>query len=163
MTHHPDKQQTSPVQVDADLLTPHNKALYEAGKSLLIESIEVGREFCKFMVGTCSAAIPVYLGLLKFLLPEHYVLTSVAGFVFAMPAVLFLLASSVFAIGYFPETGELSLDLPAEIDRERNTAINRRRRFAFWGFIVFILATLAAIAAALWAITQAPRLPAGTG
>ena len=54
--------------------TPHNKALYEAGKSLLIDSINTGREFCKFMITISTSAIPIHLGLLKFVLPEKYTL-----------------------------------------------------------------------------------------
>ena len=46
--------------------TPHNDAIYEAGKTLLIDSITTGREFCKFMITMSTSAIPIYLGLLKF-------------------------------------------------------------------------------------------------
>ena len=133
-------------------LTPHNKALYDAGKALLVESIEVGREFCKFMIGVCSGAIPIYLGLLKFLLPEHYTLSWEQGLVFAAPTVLFLVGSVVFAIGYFPQQGHLSLDLPSEIERERSITIQRRRRLAFLGFSAFVLGTVAAVVVAIWAL-----------
>jgi len=146
----------------ARALTPHSKALYEAGKTLLVDSIDVGREFCKFMVGTCSGAVPVYLGLLKFLLPEHYVLSHVQGLLLAAPAILFLTGATVFAVGYFPRNGRLSLELPAEIERERSDAINRRREWATMGFVVFALASLAAVAGSVWAITlPGPSLPAG--
>ena len=60
-------------------ISPHSKALYEAGKSILTDSLETGREFCKFMIGTCTGAIPVYLGILTFILPEKYILGIAAG------------------------------------------------------------------------------------
>ena len=37
-------------------ISPHNKALYEAGKKMLVDSIDVGREFCKFMTTTSLGA-----------------------------------------------------------------------------------------------------------
>ena len=52
-------------------LSPHNEALYEAGKEMLISSISTAREFCKFMITVLTGAIPLYLGLLKFVLPEN--------------------------------------------------------------------------------------------
>jgi hypothetical protein len=139
---------------DAKALTPHSKALYEAGKALLIESMEVGREFCKFMVGSSAGAIPVYLGLLKFLLPERYSLTVRQALILTGPTLLFLLASAIFAIGYFPTSSVIALDLPEDIDRARTASIVRRRKHAFWGFVVFAGACLLAIAASIVAITQ---------
>lgn len=136
------------------ILSPHSKAVYEAGKTILVESIEVGRDFCKFMMGSSAGAIPVYLGLLKFLLPERYLLTASQGVLFAGPTLIFLGASAVFAIGFFPTRSTISLDLPADIERARTESIDRRRKFAFWGFIVFAVATVAAIGACVFAITQ---------
>jgi hypothetical protein len=148
--------------VVASPLSPHNKALYEAGKTLLVESIEVGREFCKFMIGSSSGAIPVYLGLLKFLLPEHYVLTSRQAVELGAPALVFLLASAVFAVGYFPTKTDVALELPEDINRIRNESVQRRRRFALWGFVIFGTACLWAIVASAVVITlpiSGPRVP----
>ena len=44
---------------NAQPITPHNDALYEAGKKLLVDSIETGREFCKLMITTWLSAIPI--------------------------------------------------------------------------------------------------------
>jgi len=131
------------VQADvAEDLTPHNKALYEAGKSLLVESVSVGREFCKFMTTTTLGAIPLYLALLKLVLPKEYVLHSRDEFLFLLPPVAFLVSSVLFVLGYFPQRGHLSLDLPAEIERERRKTIERRQRYAATAFIVFVLGVL---------------------
>lgn len=118
-------------------VTPHNKALYEAGKSLLVESVNVGREFCKFMTTTTLGAIPTYLALLKLTLPKDYSLRSFDELAFLVPPLLFLLSSIIFILGYFPQKGSLSLDLPAEIERERSTTIRRRQWHATIAFIIF--------------------------
>src|SRR5690242_18221621 len=66
-----DRQTVSDIQVGpAEPVSPHNQALYEAGKQMLVESISVGREFCKFMVGVSTGAIPLYLALLQLALPK---------------------------------------------------------------------------------------------
>jgi hypothetical protein len=125
--------------------TPTNKAIYEAGKSMLIESISVGREFCKFMIGTSMGAIPIYLALLKFILPEKYVPSLQVGLLALIPPVLFLSAGVVFLIGYFPQIGTASLDIPKEIEDERKTSVQRRYRLSIGGFTVFSIAVLTAL------------------
>jgi hypothetical protein len=121
----------------AEDLSPHNRALYEAGKKLLVESINVGREFCKFMTTTVLSAIPLYLGLLKLVLPKDYVLQYSNEITFLIPPVVFLFSSILFILGYFPQSGQLSLDIPDEIERERNITIRRRKRFAVVAFMFF--------------------------
>src|SRR5438067_13809864 len=95
----------TPKIEDVQTLTPHNKALYEAGKTLLVESITVSRDFCKFMITLATSAIPIHLGLLKFVLPEHYVLSLRQGILASTPAVFFLLSAIIFTIGYYPQSG----------------------------------------------------------
>ena len=74
------KNEEDTVQADTvEDLSPHNKALYEAGKNLLVESVSVGRGFCKFMTTTTLGAIPINLALLKLVLPKDYVLQSVVS------------------------------------------------------------------------------------
>ena len=126
-------------------VTPTNQALYEAGKAMLIESVSTGREFCKFMIGTSMSAIPIYLALLKFVLPEKYVPTVSVGILALVPAVLFLVAGIIFMVGYFPQQGVASLDIPAEIERERHTTVKRRQRIGITGFTVFCVAVVAGL------------------
>lgn len=142
------KSENKPIEISSDevsLVTPTNQAIYEAGKAMLIESISVGREFCKFMIGTSMSAIPIYLALLKFVLPEKYVPTWEVGIVALIPAVLFLLSGVVFLIGYFPQQGIASLDIPKEIEKERQTTVKRRQKLSVAGFGVFCAAILAGL------------------
>src|SRR6266700_231133 len=111
-------------------VSPHNKAVYEAGKTMLIDSIKTGRDFCQFMITTSTGAIPLYLAIITFLLPKNYSLDLLMGIVVAGPAVLFLLAVLIFAYGYFPTSDYFSLDVIEEIEMARNRNIDRRRKFA---------------------------------
>jgi len=138
------KQETIKVEAVSEL-TPHNEAIYEAGKKLLAESITVGREFCKSMISINTGAIPIYLGILVFLLPDGYLLGFQRGIVIVIPALLYLLAAIIFAFGYLPRTGEFSLDLIDEIARTRRIAITQMKRFIYAGFFCFIVATIMAI------------------
>jgi len=125
------------IEVKVQEISPHNKALYEAGKKLLVDSVDVGREFCKFMTTTALGAIPTYIALLKLVLPKDYSLQSECEIIFLVPPLMFLLSAVLFVVGYFPQKGALSLDLPSEIERERSITIERRRRYAISGFVVF--------------------------
>lgn len=123
-------------------VTPHNKALYEAGKCMLVESVNIGREFCKFMSATAVGSIPVYIALLNLILPEDHVIKSMDEIKFFFPVFLFLVSGFVFVIGYFPQKGTLSLDLVGDIERDRRTTIIRRQRIAYAGFSIYCITVL---------------------
>jgi hypothetical protein len=134
------KTETTKIEpTEVQDITPHNKALYEAGKKLLVDSVDVGREFCKFMTTTTLGAIPTYLALLGLVLPKDYSLQSHDEVVLLLPPLSFLTSSILFVLGYFPQKGLLSLDLPAEIERERSATIRRRYRYAISAFIIFCI------------------------
>ncbi len=128
-------------------ITPHSKALYEAGKSLLIDSVTTAREFCKSMITISTGAIPIYLGILSYLLPKDYILGKNAGATIAAPAIGFLFAAVIFIGGYLPISGSFSLDVIEEIEKERNKVIEHRKKFIWLGIAVFMLSALAAISA----------------
>lgn len=145
--------------IGTEALSPHHAAVYEAGKKMLVDSVETGREFCKSMLTTSVTAIPVYLAILKLVLPNQYRLVLFDGILFVVPAVAFLIAAVLFVAGYLPRTSEFSLDLPSEIEQARSVSIRQRRAFGNWGFVLFAAAVILAIAGTLWAL-HAP--PAGT-
>lgn len=136
-------------------VTPHNRALYEAGKSLLIDSVKTGMEFCKFMIGVATGAIPTYLALLKLAVPGAAQFSQTTILVALIPPVLFLFAAVVFVIGFFPRTSQFSLDIVDEIDRERNKTIARRRWCAIIGFAAFCLGIVGSIAILAFVSTAA--------
>jgi hypothetical protein len=137
---------SSPEIVSAEPVSPHNQALYEAGKIMLIESIDTAREFCKFMISLSAAGIPAYLGLIEFVLPENYQLGVLQGAVIVVSPVLFLAAMIVFSIGFMPRTSYFSLDIIEEINDERLRIMNQRYRFIKLGMGLFVAGTLISIA-----------------
>jgi len=108
---------------DVTEVTPHNQAIYETGKSLLIDSVKTGREFCKFMITVSMSAIPIHFGLLKFALPEEFVLTLKQGIIIVIPTLAFLIAAIIFTFGYYPKIGNFSLDMIDEIENQRTQTI----------------------------------------
>lgn len=141
-------QQTNTIKAEilqVEAITPHNRALYEAGKTMLIDSIKTGRDFCQFMITLNTGAISVYLALLTFLLPKNYSLSLLNGALDAGPALLFLLSALIFAIGFFPTVDSFSLDIISEIERVWSTVTQRRKKFTTIGFGVFVTASVYAI------------------
>ena len=126
-------------------LSPYSKAIYEAGKLLLNESISTGREFCKFMVTISTSAIPIYLSILTFLLPENYRLDLIGGIIAIIPSIIFLVSTVLFVLGYFPISTNFSLEIINEIERAREATIKRRIRMIKIGFSMFIIAILTSI------------------
>jgi hypothetical protein len=134
--------------------SPHNEAIYEAGKSLLIESITTGRDFCKFMITMSTSAIPIYLGLLKFVMPEKYTLTLNQGIYAVIPAIVFLISAIIFTVGYYPQAGNFSLDIIEEIEREREKTIRKRKNLTWIGFSFFLLGLLSMIFSTMTFMTE---------
>lgn len=142
-----DKEKPLNVEREIELLevssvSPHNKALLEAGRSILLDSVATGREFCKFMISFSIGAIPVYFGLLKFILPENHTFTRKEGIIALIPAVIYLISSVIFVLGYFPNVSELSLDIPSEIERARVRIIKRSIKHIRVGFAAFLVSTM---------------------
>jgi hypothetical protein len=140
--------------------SPHNAALYEAGKTLLIESVQVGREFCKFMVGIATGAIPTYLALVGLAVGKDYSPSNAEGILLLVAPTLFLAAAGVFAFGCFPVSGTLSLDIPSEIESARTAATDRRRKCALIGFTLFGVGVACAVAGATYALAIEVSPPA---
>lgn len=132
---------------NVEAISPHNKAMYEAGKSLLIDSIATAREFCSAMIGISTGAIPIYLGILSYLLPEDYALGVAPGILLAAPAIGFLAAAVVFIFGYLPIIGSFSLDIIEQIEAERKRMIRHRRAYIIGGVTTFTVSTVMAIVA----------------
>ena len=133
--------------------TPTETALFEAGKTLLVETVQVGREFNKFMVGVATGAIATYLSLIGLAVGKNYRPTVEEGIALLASPALFLLAAAVFAFGYFPVKGTISLDLPDDIEKARKETADRRYTCAFIGFVLFGLGVAAAVVGAIVALS----------
>lgn len=137
-------------EVMAEPLSPTNEAMFEAGKTMLVESISVGREFCKSMITTAFTAIPVYMAIIGLIIPEGHKFSVVEGILAVSPVAVFLVAALVSLKGYSPQHGTTVLDYPAEIEDERSRTIQFRKKWGRIGFAVFILAVVASLIVFVW-------------
>jgi hypothetical protein len=145
---------------DVQPLTPHDAGLYEAGKKILVDSVDVGREFCKSMITVSTGAIATYLALIGLAVGKDYRPSVLAGlFLLAAPA-CFLASAGVFAFGYFPAKATLSLDMPGEIEAARSAIVSRRYTCGLIGFILFAVGVVIAVAAATYGLSIDVPAPA---
>lgn len=126
-------------------LSPHNEALYETGKEMLKSSISTARDFCKFMITISTGAIPIYLGLLKLVLPENITLSLTELLLSTIPPFFFLISAIVFTLGYFPQVDYFSLAIIDEIKRAYEKTVIKRRKFTIGGTALFVIGTMLAI------------------
>lgn len=126
-------------------LSPHNEALYEAGKDMLKSSVSTARDFCKFMITVSTSAIPIYLGLLKFVLPENITLTVSKLVLSVIPPFFFLISAIVFVLGYFPQVDYFSLDIVNEIKQAYEKTLEKRRKFINCGIALFMIGSILGI------------------
>lgn len=134
-----------PLTIKGYPFTPHDEAIFEAGKEMLIDSVKIGRDFCKHMISISTGAIPIYLGLLVLGVSKCIVLNLWGSILMVLPALLFVVSSVLFVIGYFPQKSSLSLEDLSLIKKERNRILLRRQRMAWVGFSVFLAGTVSAI------------------
>jgi len=136
-------QETAGTPYYLSKITPHNKALYEAGKKMLVDSIDAGRDFCKFMISLAITGIPVYIALLKLAGAED--LRMKRGHLLIVPPVLLLISVLVYILGYFPRSGAMSLDIVEDIDVSRSRLLRHRLVFIVIGTTLFLTGVLIAI------------------
>jgi hypothetical protein len=151
-----DKKQTS-SDIKVSVVSPHNKAVYEAGKKLLIDSIDIGRDFCKSMITISTGSIPIYIAMLKLAGVESFgnsSFTFLIRFIYISPCIFFLTASIIFVVGYFPNTGKFSLDIIQEIESARRNMIKRRMRFIIIGVATFSIAVFIAFVSLVIILTS---------
>jgi len=126
-------------------MSPHNRALLDAGRAMLNGSIEVAREFSKHMITVSISAIPVYLSVLGFLRPDRTRTVPKFQPLTVAPIACFLLAFFAFTTAFMPKTSQFSLDVPGEIELEREKIIRRRRILISIGQILFATGIVVAV------------------
>lgn len=131
--------------VNVQDISPHNKAVYESGKKMLVDSITVGADFCKTMITISTGSIPTYLALIKFVQPEKYVLNFTQISLIGFTAILFLSATISFAVGFLPTVSSFSLENLDEIELNRAKVIKKRALKIKLGMLFYILGVLFSI------------------
>ncbi len=120
-------------------LSPHDEAMLECGKAMLADSVKTSRDFCKYMISVSTGSIPIYLGLLGLLAPKDFVAPLGKEVWIFVTAGLFLLASIIFVIGYFPQSSRISLDDLKKVKKERDKTLITRQIMSWLGFAFFLL------------------------
>lgn len=139
-----------PVRViNVAALSPSTEAIYEVGKKMLADSIDVGRDFSKFMISLASGGIPIYVGLLGLLGAKEF--TSLA---FYAPPALLVASVVLFVIAYFPRYGRYSLEISEEIEAARTRAVQGRNGLLRAGLAVFLVAVALSAGIILHATSQ---------
>jgi hypothetical protein len=138
--------------VQGSRLTFEDHVLQEAAKEIVLESLPIGREFCKFMVGFASGAVPVYLGLVNLFLPSNFAFASSDRAYLGLPVLGFMLAALLFVWGYMPKSDPFDLNESTSIEAHRRDAIRKRSRLGVAGFGVFMIAVIGAAAVVLFVI-----------
>jgi hypothetical protein len=112
-------------------------------------SASVPREFCKLMLSTTLAAIPVFYAVLSYL--KFDVTIPLWGpIIGVMPPVLFLISAIMFTLAIQPQ--QRALSTVEEFEHYRTQRLQRMNLFIGLGSTVFVVGVIVAIAAYAWAI-----------
>ena len=127
------------TELEGESLSPQARAFHELGIKLLEESLRAGREFAALMIKFAFGSVPVYIGLVQFLVPlskdsdldRRLYLTTPLGF--------FVAASVLFIISYLPQRGSISLDVVEDVKHGYRAATQSRRALNLLGTTLFIV------------------------
>lgn len=122
--------------------TTQDEALLEAGRKLLLNSVDDSRNYCQQMITVATGAIPVYLAILKLWFPDDRVALARVNILFSIPVFLFLLASLFFSLGYLPQQYEINVGNLDSIEAVRTKLMRYRAISGFVGFTLFCLGTV---------------------
>jgi hypothetical protein len=127
--------------------TIQDEALLEAGKKLLLNSVDDSRNYCQQMIAVSTGAIPMYLAILKLWLVDA---ASVDAF-FAVPAFAFLLAALSFSLGYVPLRYEMNIGNLESIEDVRSRLMRYRATWGLIGLLLFCLGIILGVIAIFFA------------
>jgi hypothetical protein len=143
-----DKSEASTPSIrvlSAEALTPDSLAIIEAGKQIFSDSLETGRDTCKFLVTLSASAIPIYIAIFRLIAGDHAPLTKVGTAVVAGPLVLFLLAIIFGASALRPTHERIRLNVLEDITDYRDRLLKTRRSAATKSFWLFIAGMVLAV------------------
>jgi hypothetical protein len=89
--------------VSVSKLDESDKLLLEEAHSIIVSSIETGRDFCRTLIGFSSGSIPVYFGILKYLGVDQLAVNSLESRISILPPILFLVSIILSAVTLIPK------------------------------------------------------------
>lgn len=130
------------------LPTVNEAALIEYSKQLVSKSVETSLDFHKTMLGvsaTFGSAITTLVPILVWGDKDAKIPTG-PGWLVLVPALLMLLSSICFALGYYPRHSKLNINDIDEVRRDRDSLLSRRAFLASVGLLLFCGALLMLVA-----------------
>ena len=132
-------------------VTIQDEALLEAGRKLLLNSVDDSRNYCQQMITVAISAIPIYIALLKLWFPDDKGVPTQVVVLFSVPVFLFLLATLIFSLGYLPQHYEINVGNIHSIEKVRKKLMRYRAICGYIGFILFCLGTILGVMLVLFA------------
>ena len=121
------------------LPTANETVLIEYAKQLVSKSVETSLDFHKTMLGvsaTFGSAITTLVPILVW--GDKDTKTPAGpGWLILAPALLMLLSSICFAVGYYPRHAKLNINDIEEVRRDRDSLLSRRACLASIGLLLF--------------------------
>jgi hypothetical protein len=135
-------------------LTPQDEALLEAGKAMLLDSVEVGRSLCTTMITLATAALGAHATLIALAAGKEFEFDLGTGAIALAGTVFYMAAICVFVVAYFPKRGELSLEDLTSITRFRDSTLLHRQKWSIAGTVLFVLGLVATVGGATYFFTS---------
>ena len=133
--------------VQGKIISKKEEFFFKFGETLIQDTVNLTREFCKLMITVTAGAIPVYMGLLKFTIEHSYSDISLIHYVSPF---LFLLACLIFIYGYLPKFGlTVSFVRLGYNEVAYRKLIKRRQRVIMLGIATFVSGSGTAIVSLL--------------
>lgn len=135
-------------------LSIDEEAIIEAGRRLLLESIDVSRDFAKQMITVSSGAIPIYVALLGIANLRHR--APVTLILVSLPSLVFFSATLLFVLALLPRKTSFSMQLLDEIKNARDGLIRARYLWIKLGLAVFSVGVISAVGSILALMSSSP-------
>lgn len=116
----PEKDESLEVDL-VDTLNDTDKALLEYGRNVLVNSVDVIKNFAQSMITLVSGLFAVYFALLQFLgiTSLQTVQTATIKDVIVLPPIFLIISLMFFVLAVLPIPGKLSLNILSDIERDR--------------------------------------------
>lgn len=124
-------------------LSIDDEAVIEVGRRLLVESVDVTRDFAKQMITVSTGAIPVYVALLGLADLRHRSTTTLV--LASLPSIAFLVAALFFVIALLPRRKFFSAQILDQIKKARTNLLLTRYRWILFGLVIFGLSIISSI------------------
>lgn len=129
--------------VSVDTLDNSDKALLEYGRNVLINSVDILKNFAQSMITLVSGLFAVYFALLQFLGITSLQTAQVDMIrdVIVLPPIFFIMSLIFFVLAVLPLPGKLALNILSDIDRDRRLTL-LIKYFAILLGMAFLIAAL---------------------